>query len=419
MAEYRIEDLAREGGTTVRNVRAYQDRGLLPRPRRAGRVSLYDGGHLARLRLIGQLLERGYSLVSIKELLDAWDNGRSLGGVLGLVAEVTGPWSDEEPGRMTRAELTGMFGGLSDPVVIAGAVQFGLLEPEDDTLTVFRVPSPRELAVCAELHAAGVPVHAVLEHLRALRGDMEAVAASFIRLTETYLWQHYLRDSSLEEAPEMAELIRRLRPLAQRAVDSELARAMRRLVTRQLGETLGRVLEAENTAPVSEPPAESAAPALERFPFMSDEWIAAVSRLSRLITPDPEKRTPHPAVVDIVVSDVPGRDDPAELHLDVFHGRVLVRPGLLPGPDLMIHMDYPTARSLLLDNDRSLPREALVDGRMTARGDLFALTTFREAIASLSGWDLAGVLTELTAPEDEGETKAEGGKSDGGKAAAS
>lgn len=408
MAEYRIEDLAREGGTTVRNVRAYQDRGLLPRPRRAGRVSLYDGGHLARLRLIGQLLERGYSLVSIKELLDAWDNGRSLGGVLGLVAEVTGPWSDEEPGRMTRAELTGMFGGLSDPVVIAGAVQFGLLEPEDDSLTLFRVPSPRELAVCAELHAAGVPVHAVLDHLRALRADMERVAGSFMQLTETYLWQHYLKDSSLEEeAPEMAELIRRLRPLAQRAVDSELARAMRRLATRQLGETLGRVLEAESSEPTAQAAEEPAAPALERYPFMSDEWIAAVSRLSRLITPDPEKRTPHPAVVDIVVSDVPGRDDPAELHLDVFHGRVLVRPGLLPGPDLMIHMDYPTARSLLLDNDRSLPRKALVDGRMTARGDLFALTTFREAIASLSGWDLAGVLTELTAAEPGADEAAE------------
>ncbi|MGR7003376.1 hypothetical protein ACU686_44390 [Yinghuangia aomiensis] len=63
-------------------------------------------------------------------------------------------------------KLTSMFGGLSDPVTIAGAVQFGLLEPEDDTLTVFRVPSPRELAVSAELHAAGVPVHALLDYLQ-------------------------------------------------------------------------------------------------------------------------------------------------------------------------------------------------------------------------------------------------------------
>ncbi|MGR7003375.1 hypothetical protein ACU686_44385 [Yinghuangia aomiensis] len=88
----------------------------------------------------------------------------------------------------------------------------------------------------------------------------------------------------------MAELIRRLRPLAQRAVDSELARAIRRLATRQLGESVGRAMEAESSVE-PEVPAEPEAPALERYPFMSEEWIAAVSRLSRLITPDPEKRT--------------------------------------------------------------------------------------------------------------------------------
>src|SRR5436305_1643105 len=46
-AEYRIDELAREAGTTVRNVRAYQDRGLLPPPRRSGRVGLYTDAHLS------------------------------------------------------------------------------------------------------------------------------------------------------------------------------------------------------------------------------------------------------------------------------------------------------------------------------------------------------------------------------------
>jgi DNA-binding transcriptional MerR regulator len=32
MTEYRIDELAREAGTTVRNVRAYQERGLLAPP---------------------------------------------------------------------------------------------------------------------------------------------------------------------------------------------------------------------------------------------------------------------------------------------------------------------------------------------------------------------------------------------------
>lgn len=35
MTEYRIDELARLAGSTVRNIRAYQDRGLLPPPRLA------------------------------------------------------------------------------------------------------------------------------------------------------------------------------------------------------------------------------------------------------------------------------------------------------------------------------------------------------------------------------------------------
>src|SRR5688500_6901877 len=105
MAEYRVDELAREAGTTVRNVRAYQDRGLLPPPRREGRVGVYDDAHLARLRLIGRLLERGYTIANIHELLGAWERGRDLHEVLGLEEAVTGPWSDEVPTWITRDQL--------------------------------------------------------------------------------------------------------------------------------------------------------------------------------------------------------------------------------------------------------------------------------------------------------------------------
>ena len=44
--EYRIDDLARVAGTTTRNVRGYQDRGLLPRPVRRGRIAIYTDLHL-------------------------------------------------------------------------------------------------------------------------------------------------------------------------------------------------------------------------------------------------------------------------------------------------------------------------------------------------------------------------------------
>ncbi|MFI1729221.1 MerR family transcriptional regulator [Streptomyces acidicola] len=90
---YRIEDLAHHSGATVRTIRAYQDRGLLPSPERRGRANVYSDAHLARLHQIAGLLDRGYTLTSIKELLEAWDSGRGLGGILGLVTEADGPWA--------------------------------------------------------------------------------------------------------------------------------------------------------------------------------------------------------------------------------------------------------------------------------------------------------------------------------------
>jgi DNA-binding transcriptional MerR regulator len=108
--EYRVDELAREAGTSVRNVRVYQDRGLLDPPRRQGRVGYYCQAHLDRLRLIGRLLERGYTFATIAELLAAWRSGAGLSRVLGVTDAIGGPWSDETPEHVTPAELRSRFG---------------------------------------------------------------------------------------------------------------------------------------------------------------------------------------------------------------------------------------------------------------------------------------------------------------------
>ncbi|WP_171110406.1 MULTISPECIES: MerR family transcriptional regulator [unclassified Streptomyces] len=239
---YRIEDLAHLTGTTVRTIRAYQDRGVLPRPERRGRANAYTDAHVTRLRQIAGLLDRGYTLASIKELLEAHDTGRGLGGVLGLVAEVDGPWTDEEPSRITRAELTDRFGGIPDDAAIAQAVELGVLEPVPGDEDAFAVPSPQELAVAVELHAAGVPLSAISDHLRELRAQVEHIASRFLEFTTEHVFARYLdgpHRPTDADAAEAASLVRRLRPLARQTVDAELARAMRVLASRQLRRHLG------------------------------------------------------------------------------------------------------------------------------------------------------------------------------------
>ncbi|MFI6648632.1 MerR family transcriptional regulator [Streptomyces sp. NPDC050529] len=257
--EYRIEDLAHASGATVRTIRAYQDRGLLPTPERRGRANVYRDTHLARLRQIADLLDRGYTLASIKELLEAWDTGRGLGGVLGLVAEVHGPWTDERADRITRAELEVKFGGRPDDEAVSEAVELGVLEPIPGRDDEFLVPSPQELAVAVELYAAGVPLSAISGHLRELRGQVEQIASRFLEFTTEHVFARYLghRPPTDADAAEAASMVRRLRPLAQQTVDAELARAMRTFATRHLEHHLAA--EGPFTAHSALPPPTSVA----------------------------------------------------------------------------------------------------------------------------------------------------------------
>ena len=239
MTEYRIDELAREAGTTVRNVRAYQDRGLIAPPRREGRVGLYSEAHLSRLLLIGSLLERGYSLANIAELIDGLERGHDLGDLIGLGAAIVSPWTDEVPGYVTGEELLEMFGADQTPETLQQAVDLGLLELEGDR---FRVPSPRLLHAGAELYAAGVPLAAIMDIAKKLRRDADRIAARFVELAETYLFAPYGDElPPSEDIPRITDLVQRLRPLTEMAVDAELARAMERRVNERFGERIKKL----------------------------------------------------------------------------------------------------------------------------------------------------------------------------------
>lgn len=244
MAEYRVDELAREAGTTVRNVRAYQDRGLLPPPRREGRVGLYSDAHLARLKLIGRLLERGYSLSNIAELIAGLEKGHDLGQLVGLEEAVTSPWSDETPTYLSPEELLELFGPAASSDALDDATALGILEVEGDR---FRVNSPRLLHAGAELASAGIPLDVVMNELRRLRRDVDRIAARFVDMAAENIFDRYGSElPPAEDVPRLAEIIWRLRPLAEMVVDAELARAMERHARSKLGEHVARAIDNEN-----------------------------------------------------------------------------------------------------------------------------------------------------------------------------
>lgn len=240
--EYSIDELARVAGTTVRNVRAYQDRGLLPPPERRGRAGIYRQGHLSRLNVINQLLERGFTIANIKELLGAWESGQDLDHVLGLDSVLAGTWTEEIPVYMDPDELGELFKNDIDEDVLRRAMEVGLFEVDGDRI---KIPSPRLLNAGLELYNAGIPLSALLRELQVVRTDVDRLTRSFVQLVvnhvvEPMTAEHLPRP---EEIARLGEIIQRLRPLAESVTNAEMAKGIRKHANAFLGTKFREVLK--------------------------------------------------------------------------------------------------------------------------------------------------------------------------------
>ncbi len=207
--EYRMEELASKAGITVRTLRFYRERRLIHPPRREGRIAWYDDSHLARLRTISALLERGHTLSGIAELAEALDHGRDVADLLGVDSP-----TEEEPVRVTPEELAARFEGQVTPENLAAALDLGYLGTDGDEIVHI---SRRLLDVSATLVQEGIPLAEVLAAGKEVREHADALAALFTDLV-------------LRHGPE--ENLRRLRPLARSVVEAELSLALDRRLRR-------------------------------------------------------------------------------------------------------------------------------------------------------------------------------------------
>ncbi|GGT34377.1 MerR family transcriptional regulator [Streptomyces purpureus] len=200
-----MEELAEAAGITVRTLRFYRERGLIQPPRREGRIAWYDSHHLAKLRTIAALLERGHTLNGIADLNTAFESGKNVSEVLGLGAP-----TEEEPVRLTPQELADYFEGEVTPENLKSALDLGYLATDGDEIVHI---SRRLLDVSAALVKEGVPLAAVLAAGRQVREHADALAALFTDLLRTHAQE---------------EDIARLRPLAKSVVEAELSMALDR-----------------------------------------------------------------------------------------------------------------------------------------------------------------------------------------------
>ncbi|WP_052665049.1 MerR family transcriptional regulator [Nitriliruptor alkaliphilus] len=222
----RIDELATEAGTTSRNVRAYQARGLLPAPELVGRTGFYNEEHLHRLRLIDELQQRGFSLEAIRQTLDIWSTGGDLGQLLGFQHLLTAPLTDEQPATFTLEEIGERFPELVErPDLMQRALELGLMEVDEHGDLV--APSPMIVEAGSELIRLGISMEVVFDLVAAIREDVGDIARRFLELVSDHLLTPVVeqRDDALSTA-ELVASLQRLRPIAIEVVRPFLAQAL-------------------------------------------------------------------------------------------------------------------------------------------------------------------------------------------------
>lgn len=234
--EYRAGELADAAGITVRTLRYYQERKLVPPPRREGRVGWYSERHLARLRVIADLLDRGHTLEGIRELLAAWEKGHDVADVLGLEKAVIEPWSAETPVTLTLDELRELFPGEIDDEALRQAAELGSIEFDGERVTHW---SRRQLDASVALVRAGVPLAVVLATARELQRGADMLADMFVRM----VMEHVVGDLNERDIGELAETLRALRPGALLTVEIGFGRAMDRRVRAEMERVFGGAAE--------------------------------------------------------------------------------------------------------------------------------------------------------------------------------
>jgi DNA-binding transcriptional MerR regulator len=226
--EFTVDELASRTGMTVRTLRFYASEGMLPPPRRRGRIAYYDIRHRLRLDLIRTLQEHGYTLSAIQRVL-ARIPENATAAEYAVQSAVLAPWLPDQTETLDRAGLERRVGRRIEDEQIDYLAAVGALERVDDDR--FRV-SPSMLGHAVELLLLPVPQSVLNESADIIQTHATEVANGLTELFARAIWGPYQR-GELDHAQVVA-ILERMRPLALQGLLGAFARAADDAVHRRL-----------------------------------------------------------------------------------------------------------------------------------------------------------------------------------------
>lgn len=228
-----IDQLAERSGVSVRTIRFYAGRGLLPAPRLRGRTGLYGPAHVARLELVCELSALGFTLAAIEAQLQRLpvDAGAD---ELALHRALLTPWVPEQLEEVDLAELSRRAGRALRPADLDALTGLGVITRLDADRV--RLHGPTMLGQGLEVLDSGLPAgmweraHTIIErHTTALAEDLMTM------FQDEVLQPYRDRGHPAEERARLAAALAQLKPVTVRGVGTAFGRAVNRTIRRRLG----------------------------------------------------------------------------------------------------------------------------------------------------------------------------------------
>ena len=235
---YRVEELASAADMRVDTIRFYQSRGLLPKPRREGRVAVYGPAHLDRLRRIRSLGDQGFSLAQIGRVLQGREAPENPEPLLEALVE-------KEVGERTYSQTELASEAGVPEALVQAAVAAGLAQPIEIDGEIRFTGADLEMARAAlVILGAGFPLDSLLavavrhaEHVRGLADEAIDLFDDHIRKASTRSGED--EAELLADQESTAEAFRDLLPQVTRLVALHFQRTLVARAIERLAESEG------------------------------------------------------------------------------------------------------------------------------------------------------------------------------------
>jgi DNA-binding transcriptional MerR regulator len=203
-----LDELTTRVSMSVRNVRFYTSKGLVPPPLRRGRSGYYTSDHVARLQLVQELQGHGFTLSAIERYVAGIPADASPEDIA-LHRTMLAPWMADSREELPRAELERRAGRVLDAGDLETLEALGVVRPCGRGR--FQV-SMSQLGVGLGLLDLGYPIEAARAAAEVYAAHGRAIAEELYELFRTKVWPVYKEQGVSPER--IQEVVERLKPLS-------------------------------------------------------------------------------------------------------------------------------------------------------------------------------------------------------------